>query len=102
MRVLLHFAAPVSNPMAERLMLILLCLNPTGAVELIDAETFLQGRFKNTKELYVKVYDGFKIGVWETWYCVSKYQSMVPNKPHTVFQDICEAIQENGLLTFQS
>jgi hypothetical protein len=57
-------AAPVTNPITVRIVLMLYCMNKTWTSAIIDVEgAFLQGRFANGKELYIEVPDGF-----EEWY----------------------------------
>jgi hypothetical protein len=57
-------AAPVTNAMSVRMMLILMCMNPNWVAEVVDVEgAFLQGKFTDGEELYIEVPDGF-----EEWY----------------------------------
>jgi hypothetical protein len=53
-------AAPVTNPITVRIVLMLYCMNRTWISAIIDVEgAFLQGRFANGEELYIEVPDGF-------------------------------------------
>ena len=53
-------AAPVTNPITVRIVLMLWCMNPGWTSVIIDVEgAFLQGRFENGKELYMEVPEGF-------------------------------------------
>ena len=57
-------AAPVTNPITVRIVLMLYCMNKTWIAAIIDVEgAFLQGRFANGEELYIEVPDGF-----QEWY----------------------------------
>ena len=59
-------AAPVTNPITVRIVLMLYCMNRTWTSAIIDVEgAFLQGRFANGEELYIEVPDGF-----HEWYPV--------------------------------
>ena len=54
-------AAPVTNPITVRIVLMLYCMNCTWISAIIDVEgAFLQGRFANGEELDIEVPDGFK------------------------------------------
>ena len=54
-------AAPVTNPMPIRIVLTMLGVNPGWIAFVIDVEgAFLQGRFTNGEELYIKVSEGFE------------------------------------------
>jgi hypothetical protein len=53
-------AAPVTNPITVRIVLMLYCMNRTWISAIIDVEgAFLQGHFANGEELYIEVPDGF-------------------------------------------
>ena len=53
-------AAPVTNPILIRILLTLLTMNPDWVLKVIDVEgAFLQGRFKNSEELFFEVPGGF-------------------------------------------
>jgi len=53
-------AAPVTNPIAVQIILMLYCMNCTLILAIIDIQgVFLQGRFTNREELYIEVPDGF-------------------------------------------
>ena len=57
-------AAPVTNPITVRIILMLYCMNCTWMSAIIDVEgAFLQGHFMNGEELYIEVLDGF-----QEWY----------------------------------
>ena len=54
-------AVPVINPVLIRIVLTLLGMNHDWIAEVIDVEgAFLQGRFTNGEELYIKVSEGFE------------------------------------------
>ena len=54
-------AAPVTNLITVRTVLMLWCMNPRWTSAIIDVEgAFLQGHFENGEELYMEVSDGFE------------------------------------------
>lgn len=60
-------AAPVTNPITVRIVLMLYCMNHTWMSAIIDIEgAFLQGQFVNKEELYIEVPDRF-----QEWYQVT-------------------------------
>ena len=54
-------AAPVTNPNTIRILLMLMCMNPKWNAEIVDVKgAFLQGKFENSKEMYINVPDGME------------------------------------------
>ena len=58
-------ATPVANPITVQIILMLLCKHPSWTLAIINVEgAFLQGRFENGEDLFIKILMIFKNGMW--------------------------------------
>ena len=56
-----NIAAPVANAVTVRIVLTLFAMNPSWIAELVDIKgAFLQGKFVDGEEMYIKIPDGFE------------------------------------------